>query len=129
MYRMNVHRFGAVSSPGCAFGLHKTAQEGESEFGEDIANFLRNDFYVDDGLKSIKTKEDATHLITKSQAICARAGLHLHKFASNSVEVLEAVPIDDCAKEIKDVDLRHDTLPIQRSLGTCWCMESDTFKF
>ena len=31
------------------FGLHKTAQEGESEFGEDIVNFLRNDFYVDDG--------------------------------------------------------------------------------
>ena len=59
---MNVHLFGAVSSPGCAnFGLHKTAQEGESEFGEDIANFLRNDFYVDDGLKSVKTKEDATH--------------------------------------------------------------------
>ena len=129
-YRMNVHLFGAVSSPGCAnFGLHKTAQEGESEFGEDIANFLRNDFYVDDGLKSVKTKEDATHLITKSQAICARAGLRLHKFASNSVEVLEAVPIDDRAKEIKDLDLRHDTLPIQRSLGTCWCMESDTFKF
>ena len=127
---MNVHLFGAVSSPGCAnFGLHKTAQEGESEFGEDIANFLRNDFYVDDGLKSVKTKEDATHLITKSQAICARAGLRLHKFASNSVEVLEAVPIDDRAKEIKDLDLRHDTLPIQRSLGTCWCMESDTFKF
>ena len=30
-YQMNVHLFGAVSSPGCAnFGLHKTAQEGES---------------------------------------------------------------------------------------------------
>ena len=129
-YRMNVHLFGAASSPGCAnFGLHQTAQEGVSEFGEDIANFLRNDFYVDDGLKSVKIKEDATRLITKSEAICARAGLRLHKFASNSVEVLEAVPVDDCAKEIKDLDLRHDTLPIQRSLGTCWCMESDTFKF
>ena len=42
-YRMNVHLFGPVSSPGCVnFGLHKTAQEGESEFGENIANFLRN---------------------------------------------------------------------------------------
>ena len=39
------------------------------------------------------------------------------------------VPIDGRAKEIKDLNLRHDTLPIQRSLGTCWCMQSDTFKF
>ncbi len=85
-YRMNVHLFGAVSSPGCAnFGLRKTAQEGEREFGEDIANFLRNDFYVDDGLRSVKTTEDAINLITKSQAMCAKAGLRLHKFASNSV--------------------------------------------
>ena len=129
-YRMNVHLFGAVSSPGCAnFGLRKTAQEGEREFGEDIANFLRNDFYVDDGLRSVKTTEDAINLITKSQAMCAKAGLRLHKFASNSVEVLEAVAAEDRAKEIKDLDLRHDTLPIQRSLGTYWCIESDTFQF
>ena len=94
-YRMNMHLFGAVSSPGCAnFGLRKTAQDREREFGKDIANFLRDDFYVDDGLKSVKTKEDAISLIKKSQAICARAGLRLHKFASNSVEVLEAVPVD-----------------------------------
>ena len=129
-YRMNVHLFGAVSSPGCAnFGLRKTAQDGESEFGEDIANFVRNDFYVDDGLKSVKTTGDAINLIMKSQAMCAKAGLRLHKFASNSVEVLEAVPAEDRAKEIKDLDLRHDTLPIQRSLGTYWCIESDTFQF
>ena len=127
-YRMNVHLFGAVSSPGCAnFGLRKTAQEGEREFGEDTANFLRNDFYVDDGLRSVKTTEDAINLITKSQAMCAKAGLRLHKFASNSVEFLEAVAAEDRAKEIKDLDLRHDILPIQRSLGTYWCIESDTF--
>ena len=129
-YRMNVHLFGAVSSPGCAnFGLRKTAQEGEREFGEDIANFLPNDFYMDDGLRSVKTTEDAINLITKSQAMCAKAGLRLHKFASNSVEVLEAVAAEDSANEIKDLDLRHDTLPIQRSLGTYWCIESDTFQF
>ena len=29
----------------------------------------------------------------------------------------------------KDLDLRHDALPIQRSLGTYWCIESDTLSF
>ena len=39
---------------------------------------------------------------------------------------MEAPPKDDRAKDLKDLDLRHDTLPIQLSLGTFWCIESDT---
>ena len=35
----------------------------------------------------------------------------------------------DRSKELKDLDLRHDTLPVQRSLGTYWCIESDTIGF
>ena len=53
----------------------------------------------------------------------------LHKFASNLKDVLEALPKDDQAKDLKDLDLRHDTLPFQRSLGTFWCIESDTLGF
>ena len=57
------------------------------------------------------------------------AKLRLHKFASNLKDVLEALPKDDQAKDLKDLDLRHDTLPFQRSLGTFWCIESDTLGF
>ena len=53
----------------------------------------------------------------------------LHKVASNLKDVLEALPKDDQAKDLKDLDLRHDTLPFQRSLGTFWCTESDTLGF
>ena len=46
---MMVHLFGAVSSPGCAnFGLKRAADDGEFEFGEVAANFVRNNFYIDD---------------------------------------------------------------------------------
>ena len=46
---MMVHLFGAVSSPGCAnFGLKRAADDGEFEFGEVAANFVCNNFYVDD---------------------------------------------------------------------------------
>ena len=55
--------------------------------------------------------------------------VHLHKFASNHKDVLEALPKDDRAKDLKDLDLRHDALPIQRSPGTFWCLESDTLGF
>ena len=56
-YRMSVHLFGAVSSPACAnYGLKKTADEGEEEFGRNAANFIRNNFYVDDGFTSVATE-------------------------------------------------------------------------
>jgi hypothetical protein len=55
-YRMTVHLFGATSSPGCAnYGLKAIAEKNKQEFGEDVANFVKRDFYVDDGLKSLKS--------------------------------------------------------------------------
>ena len=118
-YRMNVHLFGAVSSPGVAnFGLRMTAEAGR-----------RDDFYVDDGLKSFDTPENAIKVIKKTQAMCATVNVRLHKFASNSKTVLEALPVEDRSKNLKDLDLRHDILPVLRSLGTYWCIESDTIGF
>ncbi|KAK3735268.1 hypothetical protein QZH41_001047 [Actinostola sp. cb2023] len=129
-YRMNVHLFGATSSPGVAnFCLHQTAETNRAEYEDEAADFLRRDFYVDDGLKSVPTVNQALELIEKSQAMCANDKLRLHKFASNKKEVLEALPAEDRAKDLKDLDLRHDPMPIQRSLGTYWCIESDTFGF
>ena len=129
-FRMNVHLFGAVSSPAVAnFSLHKTAESGRAEFGDEAANFIRRNFYVDDGLTSVPSVQEAVTLIQSSQAMCASAKLRLHKFASNCKEVLETLPPEDRAKDLKDLDLRHDALPIQRSLGTYWCIESDTLGF
>ena len=129
-FRMNVHLFGAVSSPTIAnYSLHKTAETGRAEFGDKAADFLRRNFYVDDGLTSVPTTSEAVELIENSQALCASAKLRLHKFASNRKDVLVALPKDDRAKDLKDLDLRHDALPIQRSLGTYWCIESDTLGF
>ena len=52
-FRMNVHLFGAVSSPAIAnYSLHKTAETGRAEFGDKAADFLRRNFYVEDGLTS-----------------------------------------------------------------------------
>ena len=127
---MNVHLFGAASSPGVAnFCLHQTAETHRKEFGDIASGFLLRDFYVDDGLKSVPTAQQALQLIKDSQTMCAKDNLRLHKFASNCKEVLEVLPADDRAKDLKDLDLRHDSMPVQRSLGTYWCIESDTFGF
>ena len=66
-YRMTVHLFGAGLSPGCCnFALKKTAEDYEKELGSEPVEFLRRDFYVDDGLKSVATARDAKKLISKT---------------------------------------------------------------
>ena len=84
-YRMTVHLFGATSSPSCAnFALKQIANDFEGEYGEQAANFMRKDFYVDDGLKSVHTAASAVELVKNVKAICHQGGFNLHKFLSNS---------------------------------------------
>ena len=129
-YRMRVHLFGAGSSPGCCnFALKKTADDHESEIGTEPANFLRNDFYVDDGLTSVPSVQEAVTLISETKEMCRRGGFNLHKFISNNRKVIESIPVEDRAKGIQDLNLEEDALPIERALGVHWCIETDTFEF
>jgi len=67
-YRMTVHPFGAVSSPGCAnFPLKTTADDFEGECGNDAGDFVRHDFYVDNGLKSVPSVVQAIDLIENTK--------------------------------------------------------------
>ncbi|XP_046548628.1 uncharacterized protein LOC124258605 [Haliotis rubra] len=129
-YRMTVHLFGATSSPGCAnFAFRQLATDYEHCHGAIAVDFVRNSFYVDDGLTSVATVDEAVNLIKKSKDLCEEGALNLHKFASNSKEVLMSIPPEDCAKGISDVDIMCDSLPVERTLGVNWCIVSDTFGF
>ncbi|KAK7882990.1 hypothetical protein WMY93_029164 [Mugilogobius chulae] len=128
-YRMKVHLFGASSSPGCAnYGMKHLANENETDYPS-AANFIKKHFYVDDGLTSVETVEEAVILVKEAQALCAKGKLHLHKFLSNNREVLDSIDATERAAEIKDVDLNYSDLPVQRVLGIRWDIESDNFFF
>ena len=61
---MTVHLFGVTSSPSCTnFALKQTANDFKVEYGEQAANFMPNDFYVDHGLKSVATAASAVELV------------------------------------------------------------------
>lgn len=129
-YRMNVHLFGNGPSPAVAtFRLRKTAADGEEEFGEDAMKFVHRNFYVDDGLASLPTAQQAIALVTATQAMLCTANLRLHKIVSNSIEVMEAFPVEDRGKGVRDLDLYRDSLPVQRSLGVFWDLKNDSFTF
>ena len=88
-YEMCVHVFGAISSGSCAnYALRKTAAENESKFGSVAADTLRNNFYVDDMLKSLPNSSDAIQLITDVINMCDATGFNLTKFMSNNKDVL-----------------------------------------
>ena len=79
-YRITVHLFGAVSSPGCSnFALKTTADDFEDECGNEAAEFVRHDFYVDDGMKSISSVEQAINLIESTKILCMKGGSNLPK--------------------------------------------------
>ena len=129
-YRMGVHLFGATSSPGCAsFALKQIASDYEQVHGIAAKEFIHRNFYVDDGLKSTETVQEAVELVSRARKLCAEGGIRLHKFCSNSREVLESVPPEDRAKGIKNLDVLCDILPVERTLGVQWCVESDEFQF
>ena len=49
------------------------------------------------------------------------------KWISNDRRVLETIPEDKRAKDVKALDLSKDDLPVERALDVKWCVETDTF--
>ncbi|XP_016522029.1 uncharacterized protein LOC107834739 [Poecilia formosa] len=128
-YRMMVHLFGAVSSPSCAAYALRTSQDNQNEFPPEVIETVRQNFYVDDCLKSAATEEEAIHLIKDLVALCEKGGFTLEKWISNSRVVLQAISEEQRAKDLKMLDLDIDKLPMERALGLQWCVETDAFQF
>ncbi|XP_056016956.1 uncharacterized protein LOC130053617 [Ostrea edulis] len=130
-YRMTVHVFGNRPSPAVAtYGICRTALNVETEFGQDVRDFVMDNFYVDDGLMSLPTASEATSLIRRTQkALLVEGNVRLHKISSNSEEVLGSFPTEDLAKDMKDLEFGKDLLSSQRSLGLNWNLDDDSFFF
>ena len=107
----------------------QTANDCEGEYGEQAADFIRNDFYVDDGLKSVPTTVSAVGLVKNVKAMCHQGGFDLHKLLFNSKDVIKSIPESGRTEGVKEMDLDSDKLPLERTLGVQWCVGSDSFEF
>lgn len=126
-FRMKVHLFGATFSPAVAtFGLRKITKDYRTR-SVAASDFIQRNFYVDDGIISFATVEEAINVLQSAREICNKGNLRLHKIMSNSREVLASVP--ETERSIQGVDLFSDKLPTQRTLGLEWRIESDSFQF
>ena len=123
-YKMTVHLFGKADSP-CiaAWALHQTAEDNEAAFGEEIREIVSKNFYVNDGLFSKLSTEQAVHSSLELMRMLCKGNFRLTKFISNDKDVLAAIPAEE--RTIKNLDL--DKLPIERALGQQWNIDTDTF--
>ena len=127
-YAMTVHIFGAADSPCSAnSALLRTADDNEGSFDPITIDTLRNNFYVDDLLKSVPTPESAIALMENLIKLCAKGGFNLTKFVSNNRKVWTSIPLGKRADP--SLDVNRDELPVDRALGVRWHIESETFGF
>ena len=123
-YRMKVHLFGAASSPGCAnYGLKHLAKEYKDDFPM-ASRFLARNFYVDDGITSLPSSEEAIHLTREAMELCQRGGIRLHKFVSNTKSVLESIPESERSVDVTSLDLNLEE-SMERALGISWNLAAD----
>ncbi|XP_077080710.1 uncharacterized protein LOC143733040 [Siphateles boraxobius] len=129
-FRMRVHVFGNCPSPSVAiYGLKRSAMEGEREYGSDAREFIERHFYVDDGLKSFSSTDEAIDILFRAQKMLAQCNIRLHKISSNCPIITSAFPSEDLATDMQGLDLGQTAPPIQRSLGLGWDLSTDLFKF
>ena len=126
---MNVHYFGITSSPSCVnYALRRAATETKAEYGDEAAEVLHRNLYVDDMLNSLAAEKRAISTISNTRNMCQEKGFRLTKFHSNSWTVIVLIP-SKRSKSLKDVDLTNDSIPSERALGMQWSPERDVFTF
>ena len=69
-YRMRVHVFGNSPPAIATYGMRQAAKFGQDTSSIDVENFVERNFYVDDGLCSFKTAEEAIILMKSTNKHC-----------------------------------------------------------
>ncbi|XP_060557429.1 uncharacterized protein LOC132717868 [Ruditapes philippinarum] len=127
-YRMNVHLFGATSSPSCAaYALKRTAKDFSHLFKPEVALTVEKNFYVDDCLKSVPSEQEAIDLAMNLKKMLSLGGFRLTKWLSNSRNVLKTIPESDLAKSV--ISLTPGEKCNDKALGIIWDVNNDTIKY
>ena len=116
-FAMCAHVFGGVSSASCSnYALKRTATDNADQYGQEAAEVVRSNFYVDDLLKSVDNPKTAMILVKNVVDMCKSGGFHLTKFISSNRELLISISEDQRRNGVKNADLIGD-LPAEKALG------------
>ena len=129
IYCMQVHLFGATSSPSCAaYALKRTGRDNSRVFDSEVVATVDKNFYVDDCLKSVHSEERAIQMVSELRSLLSLGGFRLTKWLSNNRAVLNSIPETERAPSVINLE-PDDALPCERALGTIWDVNDDKIKF
>ena len=130
VFQATVHPFGNVCSPAVAiYGLHKTATlpcTPSLQIPKSSRNFILENFYVDDGLGSSASVQEATLTLQGAIALLKRYNIRLHKIISSHAETLKAFPKTEICPDVESIEL--SLTEAQRTLGLAWHVVSDELR-
>ncbi|XP_058827180.1 uncharacterized protein LOC131687146 [Topomyia yanbarensis] len=125
-YRLNTVTYGTKSASYLATKCVQQLLESHRLMYTEAVEKAERGTYVDDILTGADSEEEAILLRQQLSTILASGGFHLRKWASNSVEVLNAIPAAD--REINTTIELNNTRTI-KALGIYWQPCSDEFLF
>ena len=88
---------------------------------------MKESFYVDDGLPSVETKQEAISLHHQLQDLFNRGGFKLHKWDSNSPEVLNSISPE--IRSTKNTSALGSSDSFVKTLGMEYNSNQDHFRF
>lgn len=126
-YRMTRHVFGnSPLSAVATFGLRNCVAEAD----DDKKNFVKMNCYVEDGLMSFDSSEEAVDLLCRTKITLKEVGIiRLYKTSSNCLNVIKSFSVEDLAKEVTGIKLDLSEAPLQRSLVVSWDISKASFTF
>ena len=121
-YRARVHLFGNTSSPALAIiGLRFAVNNDSTNASQEVKQFIKNNFYVDDGLKSTKTPQEAIAILSQTKEALSKFNIRLHKISSNSMEVTNSFPTSELSESPPELSGQS----MQPTLGLKWETDKD----
>ena len=106
---MCAHVFCGVSSSSCSnYAFKRTATDNADQYGQEAAELVRSNFYVDELLNFVDNSKTGTILVKNVVEMCKSGGYNLTKFISNSMELLISIPEDQRRNGVKNTDLIGD---------------------
>ena len=123
VYQMDVHLFGAASSPAvCSNALRQAVKDN----GDDhLLNQINRHFYVDNWLVSFATETEAISTAHSLTETLKKGGFPLTQWATSNEIVRQSLPGQSLEGTTVNMDL--DAEPIERTLGLVWDFKQDAF--
>lgn len=117
--------YGTSCAPFLAIRTLKQLSQDEKSNYPDLVDIINNDFYMDDLLTGASDEESAAKLQSRISQVMAKGKFEMHKWASNSSEVLKSIP-NTAKTNQESVNIKlDDTI---KALGIKWNSHHDVFE-